>query len=120
MGQAAARPTSEDVQTTSAISTPPITLPVGTPLPTPQGVGDKAVVEEAPHVAAVVGEEGDMATSGSVKDACIGFRQSLRKMAWNVSSLEALKAAEDKLLVSTTLLLNPRRVSYTCTVCTSV
>lgn len=105
MGQTATRHVTED-QAASASPVAAVTaLSTSSPLPHPPVAPLSLLVPEAEETsiataAAAAGDE--KATSGmAASSACkVSFRESLAKMRWTASSLEALRAAEDKLLVS--------------------
>ena len=103
MGQTATRHVAED-QAAPAGSVAAVTaVPASSPLPRPPVAPLSVLVPETEEtsIATAAGDEkaaSDMAASSA---ACkVTFRESLAKMRWTASSLEALRAAEDKLLVS--------------------
>lgn len=109
MGQTATRHVAEDQATTApagaaaaatALSpTSPLRPPVAPISLLEPGTPEIDETSTACATPAAAGDEqtGDMAASSPCK---VSFRQSLAKMRWTASSLEALRAAEDKLLVS--------------------
>ena len=105
MGQTATRHVVEDqAAPTGAVAA----VTASSPLPRPPVAPVSPIVPGAPEVpeaeeisrATAAGDEkatSDMAASNACK---VSFRNSLAKMRWTASSLESLRAAEDKLLVS--------------------
>lgn len=111
MGQTATRHVAEDQATApagaAAAAAAVTALPsASSPLPQPPVAPLSLLQPESPEAeetseatatAAGAAATSDMAASSACK---VSFRESLAKMRWTASSLEALRAAEDKLLVS--------------------
>lgn len=102
MGQTSTRHVAEDQAAPAGSVAAVTTLPASSPLPHPPVAPPSLLVPEAEKtsIASAAGDEkatSDMAASSACK---VSFRESLAKMRWTASSLEALRAAEDKLLVS--------------------
>lgn len=58
------------------------------------------------------GGGGDMAAAAAARPSCrVGLRESISKMRWTASSLESLKSAEERLLVSVIFYV-PKQHSY--------